>query len=121
MKPKASSICQVEIPYQDKEASLRFYAEVFGWPALPMEVYPYLILEIPEDFPYGISLVPRKDRQEGRGVTLYISCESLESKIRLAERFGGKLLSPPRKVPGYGEVCHIQDPCGTRWGLFAIT
>ena len=112
-----SSICQIEIPISDTKESLKFYEEVFGWKAVPIELHQYIVMETPDDCPYGISLIPSPKSKTGIGTTVYFKVKQLDSIQKKAEEFGCPL-QQGRSLPGYGKVQIIKDPSGNRLGLF---
>jgi predicted enzyme related to lactoylglutathione lyase len=113
------SLCQVEIHATRLDVSRRFYEEVFGWRAVPAEIHNYLILDVPEDCPFGISLVPSLGARQSSGqIILYFRVTNAAHIAEKAERFGGTKKFGPTKLPAYGSIWQITDPDGHRFGLF---
>lgn len=114
------NLCQIELPVADVARSLRFYRETFGWQASPAEVHEYLILEVPEDCSFGISLVPRgmgAVQPSVNGPVLYFSSSDPESIVAKAEAAGGRRILGPVRYAGYGPIWQLADPDGHRFGL----
>lgn len=115
-------LCQIEIPMGDIPRTLTFYREVFGWVPAPIEIHSYFVMQIPEELPYGVSLVPQTfSSKKGPQITLYYEVDSesqREAIVKKAETWEGKSLGPARALPGYGSVQFILDPNGNRFGLF---
>ena len=114
-------LCQIEIQVTDVPRALAFYADAFGWTSSPAEIFEFHILDVPKESPFGIALVPDKDARE-RGachtVTLYFSVDNPEAILERAEACGGRRVVGPYSVMGYGQVWHLEDPDGNRWGIF---
>ncbi len=117
--PKSSQLVQIEIHVSQMDRSLAFYHKVFGWPSVPAEIQNYVILDVPRDCPWGISLVPSKSHVTAcTSVILYFSAEDAEEIATLAVRFGGTKKFGPAHLPAYGSIWQITDPDGHRFGLF---
>ena len=110
------TLCQIEIPVKDPLASLAFYEQVFGWKKSKAEIHDYFIIEVPEDLPFGVSLIPKKNPHQG-GPVLYFRVENAEKLANLAQACGGKKRFGPKRFPGYGMVWQIEDPDGNGFGL----
>ena len=110
----------------NRERSLAFYSGVFGWTPVPADIHEFIVLNVPEDCPWGISLVPvtRNEQVNSCLTTLYFAVASVDqAQEMVAEALSncGRLLSPSsdgRDVPGYGRMWVVTDPDGQRWGLF---
>lgn len=117
-------LCQIEIHVQNLERSLHFYRVAFGWERAPADLHDYVVLEVPEDCPYGISLIPNPPSSSGRefrtiGMVLYFACDNPAEIVRQVENSGGRKRLGPLKVPGFGMIYQIEDPDGHRFGLFS--
>ncbi|MFW7382038.1 MAG: VOC family protein [Oligoflexus sp.] len=115
-------LCQIEIQVSELTRSLAFYTAVFGWRPAPADLHDYIVLDVPKDCPYGISLIPSGTSQSsskgGNKMILYFACEQVESALAQVEPHGGKIRLGPKKIPGFGTVYVIDDPDGHRFGLF---
>ena len=112
-------LCQIEITSSDLERSLAFYEGVFGWKKAPADLHNYIVLSVPSDCPYGISLVPGIPSTKGRGIVLYYGLENPEEIIDRVEDNGGKILMGPQRLPGYGMIYQFKDPDGNVFGIFS--
>lgn len=115
-------LCQIEVQVTDLSRATRFYATVFGWEAVPADLFQYAILSVPDDSPFGISLLAAPGNQNTTSrSTLFLKMESAEELQELIERVKseqqGETLKT-RVVPGYGVVWTFSDPDGQKWGLF---
>lgn len=112
-------LCQVEIHATRLDVSRKFYEEVFGWKAVPAEIHNYLVLDVPQDCPFGISIVPSLGAKTSSGqIILYFQVEDAAEIATRAEQFGGTKKFGPTKLPAYGNIWQITDPDGHRFGLF---
>lgn len=115
-------LCQIEIQVSDLDRAEAFYAQAFGWPRVPADLYEYRVLQVPADCPFGISLVPGKTEAGPPGsLLLYFAVDDPVSLLLKIEAHGGKKSSGPTAVAGYGFVYLCEDPDGTRFGLYSKT
>ena len=49
---------------------------------------------------------------------IYITVANLDRSMENCRNRGGKVISGPREMPGYGRYCVIQDPAGAVAALF---
>ena len=123
LDPKA--LCQLELHTDDLEASLRFFEATFDWKPVPITLHEYVVLGVPDDCPYGISLVSHRpqagDEPRFRSpVVPYFRWEgSIETLLAQVTSHGGGVLWGPRPVPAYGQVYNIVDPGGIQLGIFS--
>lgn len=119
MNVNPEALVQIEIHSTQLERSKLFYEHVFGWRAVPAEIHNYVVLDVPRECPWGISLVPTMGPVKPSGqIVLYFSVDDAESIASLAERHGGSKKFGPTKLPAYGNIWHVADPDGHRFGLF---
>ena len=115
--PKA--ICQVEIQSTNLPQSQKFYAEVFGWLSSAAELYDCVVLDVPKDCAFGISLVPSQGGANSRTqVVLYFTVTGAADIAQRAVEWGGSKKFGPTKLPAYGNIWQITDPDGHSFGLF---
>lgn len=119
MNVRPDALVQIEIHSTQLERSKLFYENVFGWKTVPAEIHNYLVLDVPPECPWGISLVPTLGVIKPSGqIVLYFQVERAGEIADLAEQFGGSKKFGPTKLPAYGNIWHICDPDGHRFGLF---
>jgi predicted enzyme related to lactoylglutathione lyase len=115
---------QVEIHVHDLARALAFYEAAFGWRAAPAELHQYVVLDVPRDNPFGLSLIPSRASAEGRGgskVVLYFGVDDPAAVVARVEAAGGRKRLGPMALAGYGEVWQVEDPEGVTWGLYRQT
>ena len=119
MNVRPDALVQIEIHATDLERSKAFYEAVFGWKAVPAEIYNYLVLDVPRDCPWGVSIVPTTGPIKTNGqIVLYFQVDDATRVAELAERHGGAKRFGPTNLKAYGDIWQIADPDGHRFGLF---
>lgn len=113
-------LCQVEIQVEDLKAAAKFYEDAFGWRVVPAELHEYVVLQVPDACPFGIALTPKR---AGGGaspgnVVLYFGVDDPEAVVKAVEAAGGKKRFGPMPLMGYGAIYLVEDPEGTRFGLY---
>jgi predicted enzyme related to lactoylglutathione lyase len=108
---------QFEITGRDGAALKRFYAILFGWEIRAAAA---------TDGNFGVGAaetgIPGRigrswDGGPGR-VTVYVEVDDLLEHVSLAEELGGRIVAPPREVPGTGvTLALVADPEGHVVGL----
>ena len=49
---------------------------------------------------------------------IYITIKNIDESAKLCKESGGKVLSEPKVMAGYGKFCVIEDPAGAVCTLF---
>jgi predicted enzyme related to lactoylglutathione lyase len=117
-------LCQIEVQVSDLKAAAQFYEQAFGWRVMPADLHEYVVLEVPDGCPYGISLTPRRQHQRSEAtrwessIVLYFAVDDPEEVVRRVERAGGKKRFGPMPLMGYGAIYQVEDLDGTRFGLY---
>ena len=118
-------LCQLEFQSSDIEASLRFIESVLAWKKVPVSIQDQVIIEMPDDSSFGISIRAsasvgiEKNAKVPLGPLAYFESDvSLTSLIPKILDFGGRILSEPQIVAGYGLIMIVEDPGGIRLGLY---
>ena len=113
-------LCQIEIQVSDLARAVNFYSEALGWRPVPAEMHELVVLEVPPDCAFGISLRPgRKSPKSGNNLVPYFAVDDAEAVLRQVEAHGGRRVIGPTQLPGYGTIYQCEDPDGTRIGLYA--
>jgi predicted enzyme related to lactoylglutathione lyase len=114
-------LCQLEIHSTDLERSVRFYELAFGWRRLPADMHEYVVLDVPRDCPFGISLVPNPNAKQQEGasrIVVYFGVSDPEDVVRRVVEAGGSRRFGPQRFGTFGEIYQVADPDGTRFGLY---
>lgn len=113
-------LCQLEFQSFHIESSVRFVEAVLGWKMVPVSIQDQVIIEVPEESPYGISIrAITKNAGNPTGLLAYFESAKRLTELReiiLSE--GGQILSEPKVVTGYGQVMVAEDPGGIRLGFY---
>ena len=112
-------LCQIEIQVSDLARAVNFYSEAFGWRPVPAEMHELVVLEVPPDCTFGISLRPgHKSPKSVNNLVPYFAVDDAEAVLKQVETHGGRRTIGPTKLPGYGTIYQCEDPDGTRIGLY---
>lgn len=109
-------IVHIEISTGDREASGKFYADLFGWKVEQIPDMHYATFETGEGVGGGFN--PVSDTNPAGTIVVYVGCDDLDAKLAEAVKLGGKSLVPPSEIPGMGWFAIFSDPFGNKIGLF---
>jgi predicted enzyme related to lactoylglutathione lyase len=101
----------------DVPRARRFYEGVFGWRFEPWG--PPGFFQIREAGLLG-ALQERREPLTGtgmRGYELTIGVDDLEAAMASIESHGGKVVDPPFRIEGVGELIYVTDTEGNRVGV----
>lgn len=114
-----SKLCQIEFCVANPQKTVEFMQSVFGWTASPAELQEYIIIDVPEECPYGISVVAQSQSEtRAQPIVLYFAVHEIEKVIDRAKKNGAQIRFGPKKLPGYGTIYQINAPDGLRFGIF---
>lgn len=115
-------LCQLEFQSTDIEASLQFVEGILGWTRAPVSIQDQFIIKMPQNSPYGISLrsiAAQKKPKAPHGPLVYFESDiSLQILKARTQELGGRIISEPNIVVGYGMIMVVEDPGGLRFGLY---
>ena len=110
-----------ELFTEDADAAAQFYGKVFGWTfqAFPTKRGPGYRLAFSEGEPVGgvLERDPAQQKTPGSRWLGMISVADVKAAARYAAEHGGKVVVPPRVLPGRGEVALLADPEGAAFGV----
>ncbi len=114
-------LCQLEFFSKDPDESFRFFEVVLGWKKVPVAIQDQIIIDVPPDSPYGISI--RKSHEMDSTLKENIcpyfeTAEDLDVISRNAKNFGALVKSEPKFVTGYGDILLIEEKAGLTVGLY---
>jgi predicted enzyme related to lactoylglutathione lyase len=110
-KPPAGSVCSLELYGGDFAATRELFGNCFGWGLL--DTMPQYLMFDPGA---GIGGVFQSHTAVTKSVA-YIWVEDVGATLTAIEAAGGKRMSEPMSVPGYGTFGYFFDPAGTAMGL----
>jgi predicted enzyme related to lactoylglutathione lyase len=101
-----------ELMSLDPERARKFYQEVIGLQAFPLD-----------GEPVG-GLVPPQDGQKGwpsgqspHWVSAFAT-DDVDQAVEKAQKLGGQVLVPPTDIPQFGRAAVLKDPEGAVFGIF---
>jgi uncharacterized protein len=110
----------IDLFTEDADAALRFYGQLFGWTfeARNAGERSYAVARAGSE-PVGGIMQRRHTYVQERGSRWVgvISVPDVARAARYAAEHGGKVLLPPRNLPGRGQVAFLADPEGAPFGV----
>ena len=112
-------VVHFEIPFDDKNRAMKFYADAFGWKLTDMAEMDYVMAETT---PMGENRMPaepgaikgglfQRPKEEPHTV-IYVGVQSIDASLNKAQAAGGRRKPPSR----HGRVCLRGRPRGQRPG-----
>lgn len=129
---KMNPVVHFEMPAENRDRMIDFYANVFGWEAqkLGPEMGNYVVVKTTETEENGFPKRPgiinggffekSKNNEQPR---LVIAVDDIKEAMKSVEKAGGKLLKGgnpsggPDDIPGIGLYCSFIDTEGNRVGI----
>ena len=111
-----SPVIFFDIGCKDKENTVKFYTELFGWTA--DDVNPYSST-VDTESEYGITgAVTALGHEPHNYCMIYLEVDDINAHLEKAESMGGKTLVPRTENPASGQFfAWMADPEGTMIGL----
>jgi predicted enzyme related to lactoylglutathione lyase len=106
----------IEISTVDREASGKFYSELFGWAVQQMPEMNYATFDNHTEVAGGFN--PVTESNPAGTVLVYVGTDDINASLAKAEKLGGKTITPRTEIPGYGWFGIFRDPSGNQIGLF---
>lgn len=102
-----------ELMTTDVGKAKAFYTSLFGWDAEDMSMpgMPYAVVKAGGKGIGGIMSFPKHAQGMLPMWCAFVTVTDVDATARAAEQLGGRLLVPPRDIPG-GRFCVIRDPQG---------
>jgi len=110
------TVCYLEIPAADLDASAGFYQRVFGW-----SLRGHADTGRPAfDTPGGVSgqFVLNRPPSRDAGVVTYVMVEDMDITIEAVVANGGEVVQPPFDTGGGAPAATFRDPFGNLFGLY---
>jgi uncharacterized protein len=104
---KMSPVVFFEMPANDMKRAKEFYEKVLGWNILPDYENYYFALTASSDehkIPKGVGYINGGIQEKDETINklrLMINVIDLDNTLKKALEEGGKILLPPKKIPGY--------------------
>jgi predicted enzyme related to lactoylglutathione lyase len=105
-----------EVLGKDGAKLQRFYGELFGWKIDADNPMKYGMVDTGEKkgIPGGVGTVFEGTKS---WATFYVESADLEGSLSRAEKLGGKVAMPPRRLPDGMSIAFFEDPEGHLIGL----
>jgi predicted enzyme related to lactoylglutathione lyase len=109
-------IVHIEFSTQDREASAKFYSDLFGWQVEQIPEMNYATFTPGEGVGGGFN--PISDQSPAGTVVVYVGTDDIPGTLARAQSLGGKLVAPEAEIPGMGWFALFRDPSGNMVGLY---
>ncbi len=118
-------VVHFEIPFDDKQRAMKFYADCFGWRLVDMPEMNYVLAttaevderQMPKE-PGAINGGLFQRPREAPNPAIYIGVTSVSEAVAKATAAGGRVVTPRTPIPGMGAYARIADTEGNVIGLF---
>ena len=125
IKTKMNPVVHFEMPYENPERLVKFYAQAFGWQMekLGREMGDYVTAATTEtDMNRMIKkpgvinggFYPKNSNTSARCPSVVIAVEDIDEAMKKITRAGGKILDEPVEIPGIGHYVSFTDTEGNR-------
>lgn len=111
-----------DLTVENVEEVKQFYRKVVGWKSAPVEMDGYHDYNM--NAPESGKTVAGICHARGGNADLppqwlvYITVADVDKSVARCVELGGKVISGPKSMSGYGRYCVIQDPAGAVAALF---
>ena len=121
-KPEIGSIIWFDLTVPDAEKVKDFYIKVVGWKAAPLSMGDYnnYNMNSPESGKTNAGICHKRggNAHLPSQWMIYITIKDTNITTMSCKENGGKVLSGPKEMSGYGKFCVIEDPAGAVCTLF---
>ncbi len=112
-------IVHVELATTDREASGKFYSELFGWNVQQIPEMQYAMFQAEGGPGGGFATVDGQTTNAG-DVKIYVNTDDIDATLAKANELGATTLVGKTEIPGQGHFAFFRDPSGTPVGLFSM-
>ena len=128
--PKPGYFSWNELVTPDEDASMDFYAAVFGWTVVPFENpnkpdypggKPYKLLKADDDPMRMAGGMIQCPMPKGCSQWVpYVVVENTDATVEQAKSLGAELLLEPTDIPNVGRIAVLKDPHGATIGVHQL-
>ena len=129
---KMNPVVHFEMPYENPDRVLKFYAQVFGWQMqkLGKDMGDYVTAGTTESDENGMvkrpgaingGFFPKKPDWPAQYPSVVIAVDDIKEAIRKVSDAGGKVLGEPMEIPGIGQYVSFTDTEGNRVSILQPT
>jgi predicted enzyme related to lactoylglutathione lyase len=110
-----NKIWHVELATTDKEATVKFYKDMFGWHVQTFELMDYTMTAFPEG-DTTMAFVPVNEEQNTMpgSVLVYVDVDDVDATIARAKELGAMVIMDKMEIEGTGWMAVFGDPGGNR-------
>ena len=112
------SIAHIEFSTKDREASGKFFAELFGWQVQQIPEMNYATFDTGEGVGGGLN--PVQENFPAGTIAVYVHTDDIDATLAKAEQLGGKILVPKSEIPDVGWFAFFKDLSGNQIGLLTM-
>ncbi len=113
-----SRITHFEIPSENPEVSMKFYADTFGWVFQQFGEQQYWMVTTGSDDQAGINGAIMKQNHPDQPVTNSIHVQNIDDSVKMIETNGGTIVVPKMAIPTVGWVAYFKDPDQNIFGVW---
>lgn len=106
----------IEIPIDDNDRAVAFYAKVFGWGLEQWGPIEYCTMTEAEGDGIGGALTKRSS--DSSSLMFYIEVDDTDDALNAVEAAGGRRLTERMPIPTVGWSAFVQDTEGNKVGVF---
>lgn len=121
-KHEVGAITWTDLTVANAEEVKTFYSKVVGWKSAPVSMGDYndFNMNAPESGKTvaGICHARGFNANLPAQWLIYITVANVAESAKRVAELGGKIISAPKDMGGYGRCCVIQDPAGAVVALF---
>lgn len=114
----SNRVVHFEIPCDDPQETMAFFANVFGWTFQQFVEGEYWLVSTGDENAAGINGGIMKKRDPKQPVVNSIDVENIDEAIKKIENSGGKVVVPKMEIPNVGWVAYFTDPAGNIHGVY---
>jgi predicted enzyme related to lactoylglutathione lyase len=113
-----SRVVHFEIPADDPERAVKFYAKIFGWKIKKWEGgIDYWLVATGDRSAPGIDGAIMQRSEMASAVVNSIDVTSVDDFIKKVTKNGGKVVTPKTPIPGVGYFAYCKDTEGNMFGI----
>jgi predicted enzyme related to lactoylglutathione lyase len=109
-------VVHVEFSALDREATGKFYSDLFGWKVEQLPEMNYAMFDSGDNIGGGFN--PVSDTNPAGTVLVYIGTDDIDATLAKAESLGAKILQPRTEIPNTGWFGFFSDLSGNMIGVY---